>query len=330
MQKLIFLCVATGILLFSIIVVNISPLGYLGSYNWTFAACSSISDQIKIYEKNFKGSKDDKDKLLKPYRKDRDRCNRRKAMIGLYYTAYNLDIVSAGICALLGLLVYLKVGDIEKITGLIGLGCGFVGFVLTLVFVIESGLIFNDIDGENKPRMDSDGGVLKWDDTKKTYVCIYYDSKNEDAVLRRYSDWGNKYLSYRKDVSFAEEEKNYKYQQTNGCIQKSFSLFSYNIPSNINNGGNSNYGNDLNDYCKAISDGNFKVEPKRKYRDTSSMEEKGECDKLYYVDSDDFLKKIIYDRWLTTIIFSCFIFLLNIGLAIFGFLLFNGSGKTNL
>ena len=319
MQKLIFLCVALGILLLSIIVVNISPLGYLDTYNWTITPCSYISDNIKYSEDNFKGSKDDKDKMLKPLRKNRNRCNRRKAMIGLYYTAYNLDIVSAGICALLGLLVYLKVGDIDKITGLIGLGCGFVGFVLTLVFVIESGLIFNDIDGENKPRMDSDGGVLKWDDTKKTYVCIYYDSKNEDAVLRRYSDWGNKYLSYRKDVSMAVEEKNYKYQNSYGCIKNNFNFY---LP-------NYNFGNDLNDYCKAISDGDYK-EPKKKFYENSSSNIIGECDRLYYVKSEDLEKKIVYDRWLTSIILSCFIFLLNIGLAIFGFLLFNGSGKTNL
>ena len=324
MQKLIFLCVASGILLFSIIVVNISPLGFLDTNDWTTSACSSISDQIKYFEKDFKGSKDDKDKLLKPYRKNRDRCNRRKAMIGLYYTAYNLNIVSTGICALLGLLVYLKVGDIEKITGIIGLGCGFVGFVLTLVYVIESGLVFND--GDNNPRMDSDGAVLKWDDTKKSYVCIYYDSKNEDAVLRRYSDWGNKYLSYRKDVSFAEKEKNFKYQSSYGCLKNSFST--YNFP--FINGGNTNYGSGLNEYCKAISDGNLKEEPKRKYYDASSLEVKGDCDKLYFAESNDFEKKIVYDRWLTTIILSCFIFLLNIGLAIFGFLLFNGSAKTSL
>lgn len=319
MQKLIFLCVALGILLLSIIVVNISPLGYLDTYNWTITPCSYISDNIKYYEDNFKGSKDDKDKMLKPLRKNRNRCNRRKAMIGLYYTAYNLDIVSAGICALLGLLVYLKVGDIDKITGLIGLGCGFVGFVLTLVFVIESGLIFNDIDGSGNPRIDSDGAVLKWDDSKNSYVCIYYDKENEEAVLRRYSDWGNKYLSYRKDVSMAVEEKNYKYQSSYGCIKNNFNFY---LP-------NYNLGNDLNDYCKAISDGDYK-EPKKKFYENSSSNIIGECDRLYYVKSEDLEKKIVYDRWLTSIILSCFIFLLNIGLAIFGFLLFNGSGKTNL
>ena len=50
---------------------------------------------------------------------------------------------------------------------------------------------------------------------------------------------------------------------------------------------------------------------------------KGKCDKLLYTNEpyyNDNLNKVIYDRWLTSIIFSCFIFLLDIGLAIFGIL----------
>ena len=50
------------------------------------------------------------------------------------------------------------------------------------------------------------------------------------------------------------------------------------------------------------------------------------CDKIYKVDfTTDNENKILYDRWLTSLILSCFIFLFDIGLAIFGFLLFNDS-----
>ena len=37
--------------------------------------------------------------------------------------------------------------------------------------------------------------------------------------------------------------------------------------------------------------------------------------------------KYIFDRWLTSIIFSSFIFVCDLGLALFGFLLFKDSGK---
>ena len=328
MQKLIFFCIASGILLFSIIVVNISPLDLLEESNsWPIYACSLYSDSIKYIEKG-SGSEEEKDKYIKPIKKNRDRCQRKKAMIGLYYTASNINIVAGGICALLGLLIILKVGDVEKITGLIGLGCGFVGFVLTLVYVIESGLVFNDIDDSYKPRMDSDGSFAIWDNSKSSYICTHYDKDNDEAVLRRYSDWGNKYLSYRKDVNFAEEEKNYKYLDDGGCVETSF-----NIPINFNNlyppgYPNNNYG-DILSFCQRLNDGE-KLAKRDYYEDSSRNNKKGECDKLFYVESDDFEKKIIYDRWLTTLVLSCFIFLFNIGLAIFGFLLFNGSGKTNL
>ena len=309
MQKLIFLCIASGILLFSIIVVNISPYNLLDKfYKWQTVSCSEISDKIKYVEKG-SGSKDTKDKTLKPLKKNRNRCKRRKAMIGLYYTTSNINIVVGGICALLGLLIILKVGDVEKITGLIGLGCGFVGFVLTLVYVIESGLVFNDIDGSSKPRIDSDGSFAEWDNSKSSYLCTYYDKDNEDAVLSRYSDWGNKYLNYRKDVKYAEEEKNYKYLETGGCVETSFSI-------------------DIKSFCRRLNDGE-KLGKINYYEDSSLSNKKGECDKLFFVDPEDMGRKIVYDRWLTTLIFSCFIILFNIGLAIFGFLLFNGSGKTN-
>ena len=37
--------------------------------------------------------------------------------------------------------------------------------------------------------------------------------------------------------------------------------------------------------------------------------------------------KYVFDRWVTTIIFSCFIIACCIGLAIFGFLLFKSDGS---
>jgi hypothetical protein len=56
--------------------------------------------------------------------------------------------------------------------------------------------------------------------------------------------------------------------------------------------------------------------------------DKGECNKLYIIEdpsptTDE--KKNLYNSWVTTIVFGCFIFVLDIGLAIFGFLIFNDS-----
>ena len=315
MQKLIFLCIASAVLLFSIIVVNIGPVlgGLVGGNYWSYPSCSLHSDRYKYIEKK-DYNKTKKEKDLDGVKKDKNRCNRKKAMVSLEYVAFDLNIICGGICALLGLLVVLKVGDIDKITGLIGLGCGVVGFVLTLVYVIESGLVFNDIENDPTLKIDSDGAVLEWDNSKDSYVCIFYEKDNEESIYRKYSDYGNKYLSYNKDVYFWEEDKKY---EINGC-----NLYSYGGSSPI-------------DYydCESYDDKTRPRKPKRSYYDPNDFTKKlGDCNKLYYFDANNSsnYNKILYDRWLTSIILSCFIFLLNIGLAIFGFLLFNGSGKTNL
>ncbi len=101
----------------------------------------------------------------------------------------------------------MSIGNVGKIAGLIGLGGGAIGFVLTLVYVIESGLVFNDIDGSGNLRINSDGAILEWDSSKGSYTCIFYDEDNDDSVLLRYSDYGNKYLNYKKDIKFITQEK---------------------------------------------------------------------------------------------------------------------------
>ena len=215
-------------------------------------------------------------------------------MVGLEYTAFNINLVCGFVCTLLGFFVYFNIGEVGKIASFAGLGTGIVGFVLTLVYVIESGLVFNDDDGEYQMRIDSDGAFLKWNSKKNHYTCIFYKKDDYDSIYLRYSDLGNKYLNYYKDVR--PEEKNYKYRD---CKRSSLNYFD----------------------CKRAEENEYSVNQVEYSVDQSQS--KGKCDKLLYTNEpyyNDNLNKVIYDRWLTSIIFSCFIFLLDIGLAIFGFL----------
>ena len=211
------------------------------------------------------------------------------------------------------MLSYLNLGNLGKIPGLIGLVGGVIGFVLTLVYVIESGLVFNDIEepdnsGKYDTRIDSDGAFLKWDDTKSSYTCIFYDEDNKDSLYRKFSDYGNKYLSYNKDVYFETEEKYKDFSYDKGC--------------------------NLNDYTPTCSGstscstvcGGFGLTPCRTqfltldWTQCKNIVEKktgvqltkiNNCDKIYNfntkIDKKDY--KILYDRWLTSIILSCFILL---------------------
>ena len=318
MFKLLFLCISLAILVFSVIVLNIAPaINKVSNYyiiewdDWSNAACKYLSDQYDYIKKS--ASKDVKDQI----KKEKNRCNRKQAMISLEYVVSNLNIILGFICAFSGFLLYKEIGNIgndAKYFGLIGIGSGVIGFVLTLVYIIESGLVFNDIADIRKLKIDSDGAFLKWDENR--YKCIYYDKDDEESIFLKYSDFGNKYLRYTKKVIYASEEKEYKYDPYNGC--------------RITNTGGFNFA-----FCESLEDGSNiprTYSNRREYYDASTnpMTSKGFCDKLFLIDDKTTNEyKILYDHWLTTIILSCFIMLLNIGLAIFGFLLFAQKGGSS-
>ena len=304
MKKILYFCMAGGILLFSIIVVNISPAINLGINN-SSESCSYHADQYeydnkKDLVKDYFNNKEAKDRDLYGHKRDKTRCERGKAMAGLEYTALNINLVFGFVCTFLGFIYFFNIADVRKIACFAGLGTGIVGFVLTLVYVIESGLVFNDNDGSTDLRIDSDGAVMEYDSKAGRYKCIFYKKGKYDSIYQRYSDYGNKYLNYYKDVR--SEEKNYKFE---GCkirkIWPSTSDITY-------------------DLCKSLDEDSRNNSDKEIYKDEKG-EKKGDCDKLLLGETTTInYYKVKYDRWLTSIIFCCFIFLLDIGLAIFAFL----------
>ena len=229
-------------------------------------------------------------------------------MVGLEYAALNWNLVLGFICALLGFCLFFNLGDVGKIASFGGLGAGIVGFVLTFVYVIESGLVFTDKADEydySGPRIASDGSFLEWDNSKHTYTCKFYKKKNYDSVSLRFSDLGNKYLRYNKDLSFDQE----KIKEEYGCSAQHLSgIFSINYV-----------------LCKGLDELPASQTGSKYTNDLTNKE----CDKIYYFESfSNNFYKVIYDRWLTTIILCCFIMIMDIGLALFGFLVNNGSKGT--
>ena len=80
--------------------------------------------------------------------------------------------------------------------------------------------------------------------------------------------------------------------------------------------------------CKDYDEGNILT---KKYKITDENgSEKGECDKVYAIDDTSLTeeKQNLYNSWVITIVLGCFIFVLDIGLAIFGFLIFKDSNLT--
>jgi len=307
-NTLIFFCIASCLLAFSIIVVNTS----ISDSDWKDLNCKRYSD-FHDYTKE-KGAAATKDEYLKLSKEGRNLCNRRKAMYGLGISSIVCDIVLGFFCAFLSFLHYLGVGKVyEKVTGIIGLVSGIICFILTLVYVIYSGYIFTndnvgmDITFTNTGgiskdygsvlKLDKDGVFAKFDTSDNTFKCVYYDKDDESKLFAKNNDLGKKRYNYNKD-SIDPNSKFYKCKASSAIDSGSISSSST-IYSICKNGINRATGSD--------------------------------CD-VAYIDHNDFDNKYQYDKWITSIIFDTLNIALSIGLAIFGFLLFKGSsdGHTPL
>ena len=315
-KSFIFFCIACALLIFSIITICVAPIinGNLVGSGWGTQNCKIYSDYHKYIDDQSYTDSTLKDKRLKFFKKGKNLCNRQKAMYGLEYASFISDLILGFICALLSLLHYFGVGkDFIKITGIIGFASGIIGFVLTLIYIIYSGYIFTH-DGPGKfydyddyttdlnpyssgiKKMDKNRAIAEWDSSNSRYNCIYYKEDDDyDSFYAQYNDLGKKQYNYHKD--FSEDDTDLDY---NKCEATSYSM-----------------GN-----CKTHS---LVLNPNII---------KDECKKLYYHptsgNQNDISNKYKYDRWITTIIFGCFIIALNLALAIFGFLLFMAGGTSDL
>jgi len=302
MKKTLFLVFSGAILIFTIISICCAPIingDIIGASGWKTKNC-------KYYEDVYKLDKTDANKKAK------NLCNRQKAMYGLEYSSLIIDVVLGFICTILGLLHFFDVAKpFEKISGIIGLSTGIIGFILTLVYICYSGYIFtNDTtkgfddsyeyytftnpDGSTRSgsgpliKLDKEGAFAEWDDSKGQYKCLFYKSNKPNSILITYSDLGKKQYNYEKKRHYDIDSK------YNTCIG-----------------------------VYSLCDGSNEYIP-----NTSASNPQKKCPYLYLSSSPSGVEnKYVFDRWVSTIIFSCFIAACCIGLAIFGFLLFKSDGS---
>ena len=304
-KTLIFFCISCCLVIFSIIVICTGPIitgAIPNSGGWKNQNCQRFSDRHKYVDEKNSVTGDLKDKFLKYLKEGQHLCEREKAMYGLEYASLIFDLFFGVLCSLLSLLHYFGKGNyFEKVTGIIGLACGTIGFILTLIYIIYSGYIFtNDGPGKSysvtlnptpssqlnhmsggKIKLDKERAFAEWDGSK--YKCLYYDANNEDSFYAKYNDLGKKQYNYHKD---------FEYPDSSSEFSKSA--------------------------CKLSSPLAECQNPR-----TSKV---SNCNKLYYNGNGNngaIYYKYMYDKWVTSIIFGCFIIVLNLGLAGFGFLLFS-------
>ena len=303
MKKIFFIAFSGAIVALSIIFLCFSPVinRYIPeSENWKTANCEKLADDIE-YQRDILHYTDD---ALKPLIRAKNRCNRTKAMYGLEHAALVLDIVPSFFCAILGILRYYDVGKIfEKITGIIGLITGIVGLVMTLVYTIYSGYIFtNDvIMSSGNPgfplvyKLNEEGAFAEWDGEK--YKCLYYDKNDGNALFAKYNELGKKQYNYDKEKEFPKEDS--EFDNCRSRTENNSTSLSYPYPS----------------YC---STNGFIISSQLSYKNNKGKK----CKYLFYDQSYGFDYKYKYDNWITTLVVSNFIMACNIGLSIFGYLLF--------
>ena len=309
-KGLIFLGLSCGILLLTIVTICNAPIithTIKDADEWGVQNCQYYADNHKDIEDDKDLDKDEKDKQLESNDKEKHLCERTKAMYGLEYAAFILDLVFGFACTLFSLLHFFGVGkSFEKLTGIIGLICGVIGFIFTLIYIIYSGYIFTNDNAGEILKLDKNREIAKWTGTK--YECLFYDKDDDDSIYAKWSDLGKKQYNYHKDFSFPDDNSKY-----NDC--KNFRM----IIEQLSQAGPVNYPTELDELC-----GN----------DFGSLSKTqlNNCDYLFYGEGDDIngvSNKYVYDKWVTTIIFGCIIILLNIGLAVFGFLMFKDSGSSS-
>ena len=282
-KGLIFFCCACAILLLTIINLSVGPavngkLGNVGVLNCQ-AAKDAYDDDLNTGDAKKYGTE-----------WEYNSCLRAKGMYNMEYTSFIFNIVIGFVCGLLGLLHLFEVKkEYVSKTGIIGLGCGIVGFIFSFVYVILNGLVYTTIDSDEVKR-DSDGAFAERLSTGN-YKCIYYDSaENWHALRAKYSDLIKKQYNYDKD-------------------------FYKNIDSRcIDNNSDKNYKQCYDELSTSPDE-------------FSASSIHSSCQYIYAIKETEITNKDLSDRFLTTLLLSLFVCLANIGLAIFGFLLFRTPGE---
>ena len=298
-KHFIFFACGTLIVVLSVAVFNTGPIinnkldKSWGTFNCQFF--SDVYDQIKGESPEYTAQqKKEKDEELQFIKQQLNSCNRRKAMYGLEYSAFIIDIVAGFICSILGLLHYTESNNeikaFAKKTGLIGLIFGAIGFVMTLVYLIYSALVYTKDTG-SVIKADENGVYANWNPANNVYICKFYKENDINSMKAKYSEYGKKQYNYNKDSYINSEDSERKRCSNNDYYNKcenqnNFTLTSY--PT---------YGND-----------------------------RKRCEKIYIEPKSDYKNKDLNDRWLTTIILSAIIILCTICIALFGFLIFKEGG----
>jgi uncharacterized membrane protein (DUF485 family) len=285
-KELIFLIVSLSILGLSIICTFTAPI--INNINDDFSRWGKIN--CKFYSDKESNS-NDLDEIQR-MKKLKHLCNRQKAMYNLEYISLILNIILSFITSQLSLLLYFKIGgSIDKISGIFGIITAIICFILTFVYICCSGYIFNN---------DTAYKVLITNTNNYYYVGYCQNKLFSNGALYKWIDdsvsSSHKITVYDNDKS---DDAQYAKYKDLGKKQYNYDKKLYEI------------------YSKSTSC--FSTGTSRPTKPG------GNCDYSYETPKTDSKNKYLFDNWVVTIIFCCFIIAGQIGLGIFGFMTYKGK-----
>ena len=292
---LIFFICSCSVLALTIVNLSIGPNINKRNDDWNSVNCPILSDELSdaIEKEEPQEEIDKKERSL-------NECRNKKAMYNMEYAAFIINVIIGFICVLLSLY------NLQKETipraGIMGLGLGVIGFVLTLVYVIYNGIVYTNYYDKHIYKRDDDYAVAELVEAETNkYKCLYFNKENDtEALYAKYSDLIKSQYNYNRDLvdSFTDKHHDKFYCTVNKDLYRS-NCAQYEIWE-VNN----TYFDD-------------------------DWENEYPCKKLYYpYFLNDFKGYTNYDksaRFLTVLILSVFIVLCHIGLIFSGFKLFKGA-----
>lgn len=226
-------------------------------------------------------------------------CIRRKAMYNLEYASLIINAVLSFLCANFSLINCLKEGKgYQTITGLFGFISGIIGFILTIIYVCFSGYIFTNDLAYGTININFNNFLTRGPYLSGRIIKLFPNGA-------KYKFNGNKYITpYEVNSEYYGQYIKYK---DLGDKQYNFDKDLYikyyeNLPQNSNtvNG------------CNILDS----------YNPENLNAKINNCDYLFSRPYYENTNRYLYNMWLTSLVLSVFIFILDLVLAVFGFLVF--------
>ena len=280
-----FFVIACGILIFSIINFSLAPIiNRREGSDWDLGNCEKLIDDFDTMKKDQNLT----DIEIENEEWEISRCKNRKGMYIMEYTSCFLNTAIGFSCFLLGWYGLQK--ELIQKTGMIGMACGVVGFVVTFIYVVYNGIVYNNyFPSSYMYKTDGEGAFaeLRGDG----YKCFYFSKKgNTRSFITKYSDLIKSQYNYNPELtdSFSSDEE----KRSSYCTESNYPSICYD---------------------------NGYINGKRTISSYSSRT----CSMLYFGQTKyDFNNYSLSSRFLTLLILSLIISLLHCGLAYSGFKLF--------